>query len=83
MAEIPFYLDNRVILITRDHGDDEYNPVWRGCCGLVVGTIIENDLDQGGFEYRVRWDNGKSNIYRPGDLRILQNEEIIFNVKIL
>lgn len=63
-----FSLRDRVVLASDRYTDDKTNPWWGGRYGFIMGTIIESNSG----DYRVRWDNGKTNGYDIGDLRTLK-----------
>jgi hypothetical protein len=64
-------VSDRVKLITRYHGESEWNPVWGGSQGNVLGTVIEEADEDRGTWAKVKWDNGNTNTYRIGDLEFV------------
>ncbi len=65
---------DRVKLISAEHGEDSWNPVWGGRQGKIVGTSFDYDgANNGGdasYVFSVDWDNGHSNNYRRCDLEV-------------
>jgi len=62
-----FKVGDIVILVKGNFTDEESNPAFNGCCGRVYGRIIY--LTGTGFPIGVRWDNMKTNVYKPEHLK--------------
>lgn len=61
-----FKIGDRVKYIDGFFGDSEWNPLWNGKCGKIVGTVYE--MHVGMMDIHVRWDNGRKNTYYDNDL---------------
>jgi hypothetical protein len=68
----PFQKGERVKLIIRNYyRDEQFNPLWGGTQGHVVGTITYTGGDyrsKTGCFIDVIWDNGCRNTYRHVDI---------------
>ncbi len=63
---------DRVKLIGGGYNDSEWNPVWGGKYGKVIGTLFNHNTFGSDPEYifSVEWDNRTSNVYRQSDLEL-------------
>jgi hypothetical protein len=64
----------RVILISKDYGVKNAEPVWgsRYQCAGIVERIVKMDTN---FPIVVRWDNGTSSAYKAIDLQICSDSD--------
>ena len=66
-----FKLGDRVKYVSNHYKDGEWNPLWGGKYGKVVGTVISVV----GSRCRIKWDNGGTNGgYDPSDLDFVKVE---------
>lgn len=56
------YVDNS------DFGDTEWNPLWNGKYGQIIGTVYE--IHEGKMDVHVKWDNWKTNSYYNHNLEL-------------
>jgi hypothetical protein len=68
-----FKVGDRVKLVTALYGDSLNNPVWRGVCGEIVGTVKE--ISNKDLPIKVNWDNGEQNPYTKRDLELITKED--------
>lgn len=64
-----FIVGEQVKLVSDQHGDDEFNPLWGGGEGYVVGTVKEIEIAP--MPVIVAWNNGRQNSYFESDLEQL------------
>lgn len=62
-----FKKGDKVKLIASRFEDRDYNPIWDGLRGKMIGVIFDNHCG-----FYVTWSNGKSNIYREEDLALIE-----------
>ncbi len=72
-----FKKGDRVKLITNKWGDYENNPRWGGEFGKMLGTISADSLEDTDFTDSVKWDNGKINSYKKGDLGFISHKQYL------
>ena len=63
-----FEIGDIVILVKGNFTDEASNPAFDGVCGRVYGRIIYFN-GSSTFPIGVRWDNTKTNVYKPKHLK--------------
>ena len=66
--------ETRVVLISGRYNPEPAEPVW-GSKYECIGTITELLDEVDNYDVRVKWDNGKTNIYEIKDLRAYSSED--------
>ena len=74
LSKVVFDIGDRVIYTSGRWPDTEFNPLWKGLYGCIVGTIVDAD-----YLILVKWDNGKDNIYNDNDLSYYHGEAVFIN----
>ena len=73
---IKFKVGSRVKYVSGKYIDVDWNPLWGGKCGKILGTIVRISAaeDQHSMlDVYVEWDNGQSNSYKRRDLELIHN----------
>ena len=65
--------DDRVKYTSNRFGDTEYNPLWGGMYGKIIGTVYSMSC-KGGLRAGVKWDNDRQNSYGVEDLTLIEQE---------
>ena len=70
-----FKVGDKVKFIDKEGYDEKNSPLWGGAYGKIPGEITKDD---GTYYYRFKvvFENGKSNIFRPDDLEPLEEKPI-------
>lgn len=63
------YVDNS------DFGDTEWNPLYNGKYGQIIGTVYE--INESRLGVHVKWDNEEVNIYYNHNLELYVNPIIL------
>jgi len=66
--------ETRVVLLGKRYTPEPVEPVW-GSKYECIGTITELLDEVDNYDVRVKWDNGKTNIYEIKDLRAYSSED--------
>lgn len=76
MAKRTLRIHDRVKLVKDHYGDSEYNPVWNGKQGKIIGSVMTRVRDNDDTcDIAVDWDNGHACCYyRPSDLELYSEE---------
>jgi len=71
--KIKFKVGDRVKLVAEEYSGSPENPVWRGKCGKIEGTIfsVKEDIQP----IIVKWDNGEYRRYDERDLELITKED--------
>ena len=59
--------------VSGQYGDHEWNPIWDGIYGQIIGTVRGNPSYQRTDNccISVTWNNGQGNTYQHDDLRLI------------
>ena len=73
-----FKVGDKVKYVSDNYTDTQYNPLWGGLSGYIVGTIYDirkTNYGKTKFWTDVKWDNGKINSYDAVDLEFYCNKK--------
>ena len=73
-----FKVGDKVKLVTAKWGDDTCNPIWGGYHGHIIGVVCKLRPDDR-FIYNIKWDNGRSNAYKDGNLELIKETQNHFS----
>lgn len=63
-----FKIGDRVKYIGREFGDSEWNPLWNGKYGQIIGIVYT--MYKGEMDVHVEWYNGEENSYYYHNLEL-------------